>query len=493
MPTALYSLTALGFNRKAFDLIRVLFVRQVRAIARSPRHLTAESDVALLGRLHIPSPMQMVLQMQTRIVQTNRDVLEMSGPEDFRVHPLILQRGEMLLCSLQELDGSQTKQQVSQDVYQCDVCDKAFDNEAALRQHKARLHSGERQQAAPTVFDRQRHGTDGMPQCSGCGHKFERWDELRKHIVENHCQGRIADDVARTPSFASLVQTCVVDLTEVSGTGITAEMRQELMQHCSLCRQWFPNDKYVRQHWTRVHKEEGQQFLAAAKQWRKRRFAPVIASCAWCNGTAARKADHRETCPVLFQMSMVWAIYSDSQVSPGTEDTSLDLTIPAPDQIRTWQLKCQLCLADVTARGLRKHMSAKHAEFWQKVTSQVERLCSSWTTGLHAKTCQFCHSTYDKRAKHALSCHAIAQAAISRVRASLPQSREQSGYGADSSAGGGANAGGVWASGTHGETSTGKASGPTAKGEAAEGQSQGPQAGEPRLVVRGRRRQTWTA
>ena len=65
---------------------------------------------------------------------------------------------------------------------QCDLCDKAFENEAALRSHKAKMHSAERRSAEPTVFDRQRHGTDGMPKCSGCGHAFERWADLQKHI-----------------------------------------------------------------------------------------------------------------------------------------------------------------------------------------------------------------------------------------------------------------------------------------------------------------------
>ena len=44
LPSTLYSLSSSGYTRKSYDLIRVMLVKQVRAIARSPRHLTEESD-----------------------------------------------------------------------------------------------------------------------------------------------------------------------------------------------------------------------------------------------------------------------------------------------------------------------------------------------------------------------------------------------------------------------------------------------------------------
>ena len=66
-PATLYSLGASGFTKQAFDLVRVMFVRQIRAMARSPRHLTEESDSHLLQRLGMQTPYQMIRQLQQNV------------------------------------------------------------------------------------------------------------------------------------------------------------------------------------------------------------------------------------------------------------------------------------------------------------------------------------------------------------------------------------------------------------------------------------------
>ena len=200
VPTTMYSLGASGLTKQAYDLIRVMFVKQIRAIARSPRHLTEESDNSLLSRLGMPTPYMLVMQQQQNTLAATQRILQEGGGEDFRAHPIIVQRELQLLEMVQALDRPSAADQDATHKCQCDMCDKAFENEAALRSHKAKMHSAERRSAEPTVFDRQRHGTDGMPQCSGCGHAFERWADLQKHIEENHCQGKPPSEVPQDKS-----------------------------------------------------------------------------------------------------------------------------------------------------------------------------------------------------------------------------------------------------------------------------------------------------
>ena len=64
------------------------------------------------------------------------------------------------------------------------------------------------------------------------------------------------------------------------------------------------------------------------------------------------------------------------------------------------------------------------------------------------RVCQFCNSKYDKRYRHAISCHAVTQTALARVRAHLLR-QEQGEHGADSRAGGSTDAGGIWGSVEH--------------------------------------------
>ncbi|CAE7357226.1 unnamed protein product [Symbiodinium sp. CCMP2592] len=176
LPATLYSLSSSGYTRKSFDLIRVLMVRQIRAIARSPRHLTEESDLRLLQRLRLPQIHEMLLQVHSRVVED------------------IVQRECRLLEVFEQLVATDAKAAGTPNRLTCEHCGQSFDNDAALRQHKGRMHSKTRMEAAPTVFDRQQHGTDGMPRCRGCGHPFARWADLQKHIEENHCQGKTQEE-----------------------------------------------------------------------------------------------------------------------------------------------------------------------------------------------------------------------------------------------------------------------------------------------------------
>ena len=146
---------------------------------------------------------------------------------------------------------------------------------------------------------------------------------------------------------------------------------------------------------------------------------------------------------------MVWAILHDVEEADEGNWSTLNLSLPAEDTLQKWDLKCQICAEAVTAKGLRKRMEQKHAPYWQLVRSQVDKLCSAWSTGLHVKVCQFCNSKYDKRYRHAISCHAIMQTALERVRAH--QFHQQQGdHGAHSSTGGGPDAGGIRSCDEHG-------------------------------------------
>ena len=437
VPTTMYSLGASGLTKQAYDLIRVMFVKQIRAMARSPRHLTEESDNSLLSRLG------MVMQQQRNTIEATQRILQESGGEDFRTHPIIVQREMQLLEMVQALERPSATGQDATSKCQCDLCDKAFESEAALRSRKAKMHSAERMSAEPTAFDRQRRGTDGMPKCSGCGHAFERWADLQKHIEENHCQGKPPSEVSQVKSIFVVAQEGDMDIQALQRDGLTEALRQELQQHCSYCRQWFPNDRYVKQHWSRVHKSQSQQYIAAAKHWRRTQFGPIKDTCSWCKGQPAARSDHRDTCPVLFQRSMVWVMQHDETSLQVSDERAIDLSLPDSSQLRKWDLQCQICEVKVTARGLRKHMTQKHGELWQAVRPQVDKLCSAWSMGIQDNICQFCNSSYGTKNVHALSCHAITQTALARVRTLFESHASVDDHGPDGGAGGGADAGSV--------------------------------------------------
>ena len=424
LPSTLYSLSSSGYTRKSYDLIRVMLVKQVRAIARSPRHLTEESDWHLFQRLQLPTVFQMLLQVHTRIVDTSTSLCGKLGSQDARLTEDIIQREHKNLEAIRMFEPGNTNQAGSQERLMCDICHQTFDNDAALRHHKAKKHSEQRMQAEPTTFDRQLHGTDGMPKCRGCGHPFDRWADLQKHIEENHCQGGNAKTASTSspseekPSIQQMVRAGALQVHDFESSMMTEDLRQELISHCAICRQWMPNSKYVKVHWQRLHKEESKLFQASTLQWRRLAFDPIKHRCSWCLGEVPARTEHRDTCPVLFQLSMIRAITMPAKEDVPNESAELDLSLPADDTLRKWNLECQLCHAPCTARGLRKHLEQKHADIWKQAQPQVDKLCAAWAPGLKP-TCQFCNSTYSKRNGHAITCHAITQTAFARVRASV--------------------------------------------------------------------------
>ena len=256
-----------------------------------------------------------------------------------------------------------------------------------------------------TVFNRQIHGTDGMPKCSGCGHSFARWADLQKHIEENHCQKQhqmTFTDAEEKPSILQIAEAGDLPLRDLHLSTITDELRQELLSHCACCRQWMPNPKYVKMHWNRVHKEESQKFQARMMQWRRLALDPIRKYCSWCQGTVPVGTEHRDTCPVLFQLSMVRAITESTEEATSNLDEGLDMSLPAGDMLKKWSLECQICREPCTARGLRKHLAQRHSAVWSQAQTRVDQLCAAWAQGLHT-TCQFCNCTYNKRNRHAIT------------------------------------------------------------------------------------------
>ncbi|CAE7235568.1 pol [Symbiodinium sp. CCMP2592] len=382
LPATLYSLSSSGYTRKSFDLIRVLMVRQIRAIARSPRHLTEESDLHLLQRLRLPQIHEMLLQVHSRVVEASTSLRQILSPQDVRLTQDIVQRECRLYEAFKQLVATDAKAAGTPNRLTCEHCGQSFDNDAALRQHKGCMHSKTRMEAAPTVFDRQQHGTDGMPRCRGCGHPFARWADLQKHIEENHCQGKIQEEAPAPEERSSVLQQArdgTLHIQSLTLSMLTDELRLELLSHCACCRQWMPNSRYVKMHWNRVHKVESQQFQARTLQWRRLSFEPIKNTCPWCQGTTADRSDHRDTCPVLFQLSMVRAIIlsADEAESPEAEAMMPDMTLPAKDDIPSWNMECMLCRESCTARGLRKHFDQKHHVIWNQAQPKVDLLCAA--------------------------------------------------------------------------------------------------------------------
>ena len=311
--SALYSLLASGFTAKTFDLLRVVLTRQARAIARSARHLDLENDACFWSKIGIDPPVTMVRLRLEKAIEITDSLSTLLPAHDARIAPALRAHDRMVLEELQAIASpTQVKGATDDGEHICIECGTRFGTGEALRAHIAKLHSEQRMQTAQDSlieFDRHKHGKDGMPTCAGCNHRFSRWADLEKHIVENHCQAvpAQADSTvsAATRTVMQLVQDGDFDVIDLQAGALTAPLREELRQHCALCRQWHPNAKYFKRHWQRVHTEEWEKYSASTFQWRREALPRIHGRCEWCHEQAPAKTDHRDSCYVLFQLSML--------------------------------------------------------------------------------------------------------------------------------------------------------------------------------------------
>ncbi|CAE7237188.1 pol [Symbiodinium sp. CCMP2592] len=320
--SAMYSLLASGFTAKTLDQFRVVLTRQARAIARSPVHLDLENNDKFWRRIGIMAPVDMILQRLERAVTVTNTLKAKLREDDARVSSIILDREQAVLAQTREiLTEAQKATGDAEDslTHVCQECGAKFGTWAALRAHAGKLHSQARRKEATEQtpdFDQQRHGKDGMPICSQCNHRFPRWADLRKHIEGGHCQATSTTAPATASgsgtekdSVMQLVRAGQLDVQTLRSEAVTADLRTELMQHCALCRQWHHDHKYLKRHWQRSHTAEWELHSAPTFQWRRQHVAKIKVTCEWCGAQVPSKAEHRDTCPVLFQLSMIRSIH----------------------------------------------------------------------------------------------------------------------------------------------------------------------------------------
>ena len=293
---------------------------------------------------------------------------------------------------------------------------------AVVQNSRARPIDDLRENHVNAHFDRQLHGSNGLPQCSGCGQAFERWADLQKHIQEHHCQKPIASRTEDMPHVAPLSYlqqaqngTIAQRLEDLAADQNTCE---ELRNHCAICRQWMPSEKYAKQHWTRVHDEHMEAHRAATFQWRRKNVTRVQARCGLCGACTTKGADHRDTCPVPFQFSMIKAMTQGLDTQPAEPGIVVDEAFPSKDFAAQFGMRCQICEKMLTARGMRKHLADAHPQLWIASECHVDRLCAALAPQLQ-KQCQLCGGGYKCRDQHASACPIIFQSALARVRAAV--------------------------------------------------------------------------
>ena len=158
-----YGLHTLALTDKHIDQLQAACARQLRALARSPSHLSHETTAALLSRLKVKTVKQILSQAQDRLL-VNLETLEAEG--SIFPHTTQWLRDNISVFSQAAQPHALTSPPVS---YTCDRCREVFTDFRLYCVHQSIAHSikasTRRQQVA---LNRQLHSVAGLPLYAIC-------------------------------------------------------------------------------------------------------------------------------------------------------------------------------------------------------------------------------------------------------------------------------------------------------------------------------------
>ena len=167
----MYGLDVIGVTEPTLKSLHTQSLVHLRAIAKSPRHITRESDRALLDRLGLQSPAQCILLRMDGLLQRHAKNHALPCFRSADIHNWVQQRRNDLITLMQPMQSAQPVCQLipvppEAPQFACQVCGAMFSSLHHVKSHEGRA----RKLFAPKdiEFDRALHSTGGLPNCRLC-------------------------------------------------------------------------------------------------------------------------------------------------------------------------------------------------------------------------------------------------------------------------------------------------------------------------------------
>ena len=189
-----YGLTATGLDPHSAQQLRSCVMKQLRLVARSPAHVSHETNEQLLSRLGVLDPVCWLGRQCQHRVAVSRHHLGYLQPA--RVH----QWWSVVEASFSSDSAASFSSHLTE-VTQilrigstCDICGQSFPSHHALKVHKGKQHPElqPKHEPNPTVKNRRvdeyrRHAKGGLPQCRYCLKRFYGWPQFMGHFSQGAC------------------------------------------------------------------------------------------------------------------------------------------------------------------------------------------------------------------------------------------------------------------------------------------------------------------
>ena len=354
-PVLSYGLSSVGLDHVSAAQINQLVLRQLRMVARSPPHITRETNLDLLSRLRMLTPMQMLQRLCQQRNNTGRQALTHLQPEPVQqwwtlVTTSFGQPEHQLVGETIHSHASLTEvTQIQRFQCSCPTCGQSFPSTHALSVHIGKQHPETRPpklrstKAKNRMVDSYRqHARDGLPQCVHCAKRFYGWPQFMGHFSQQACPvvffrslpapqpkpqqptespmdesssarpakgasapgsqqlARAVNELAPQPEVPVFCRPELQTLAKAGDLhGLAAALRKiDRLHYCPQCNQWIANTSYVARHACKMHPELGTA-QPAVLQWIKQR-GRLSSPCEWCHCRYDRASAHIQACVVLW-------------------------------------------------------------------------------------------------------------------------------------------------------------------------------------------------
>ena len=270
--------------------------------------LLLKLSVAFVNRLHAVRTCEHHIVLQDEHISSQAEW----ACGMIRTQAALDQRSHVRLVQVPELEG-----------LPCQRCGQYFPNERALKTHIGHRHPEVNREAAAVAADLTRDvlGVDGMPVCRMCHKTFHGWQNLIRHVSNGRCHamiGKPSEALVPTPMDLPFYKRAE-QVQKLLSTGCLTQdtaMRDDLLKHCVVCRQWIGDPRHHKQHIKKTHADIGKRYLdmltAAALKW----GPELVSPCAFCGcaGATEHRSRHAKSCTVLFQALLACQLARDSGV-----------------------------------------------------------------------------------------------------------------------------------------------------------------------------------
>ena len=334
--TLIYGWACCGCSGFQLSQVLGLVNTQLRAIARSPRHITQTSNAEVYSMLGLPDPIELVTQAAANLHRRldyswhTTDVV-MQNPELHKQATWARERLTDATAGCRRLERITPTEGVA-----CPECGIYFDCETSMRKHRSRKHPEANKPALIDISSLRRESfcIDGMPICRGCGKHFHHTQTLLRHIKNNRCPGfRIEGDTIQqvhylssqsssqqpppqqqqpvkeepTPIIRQLpfLDNCIREGTAALLSALKSQkgLRHELLHHCGICRQWMSDPRRFKTHMRHSHKDLFEACFDKAVADCRALTGAIMSPCEFCGQEFTNKARHAAGCTVLFQVA----------------------------------------------------------------------------------------------------------------------------------------------------------------------------------------------